>query len=110
MNQALQRFKLRSLSALCAGLLASTLAWSLDPFVMRDIRIEGLQRVEPGTVFASIALRAGETFTEEKGSAAIRALFGLGLFKDVRLEVSGDVLVVVLEERPIVADVDFVGS
>jgi outer membrane protein insertion porin family len=109
MNQALQRFKLRSLSALCAGLLASTLAWSLDPFVMRDIRIEGLQRVEPGTVFASIALRAGETFTEEKGSAAIRALFGLGLFKDVRLEVSGDVLVVVLEERPIVADVDFVG-
>ncbi len=76
---------------------------------MRDIRIEGLQRVEPGTVFASIALRAGETFTEDKGSAAIRALFGLGLFKDVRLEVSGDVLVVVLEERPIVADVDFVG-
>jgi outer membrane protein insertion porin family len=109
MNQALQRFKFRSLSALCAGLLASTLAWSLDPFVMRDIRIEGLQRVEPGTVFASIALRAGETFTEEKGSAAIRALFGLGLFKDVRLEVSGEVLVVVVEERPIVADVDFVG-
>ena len=109
MNQALQRFKLRSLSALCAGLLASSLSWALDPFVMRDIRIEGLQRVEPGTVFASIALRAGETFTEEKGSAAIRALFGLGLFKDVRLEVSGDVLVVVIEERPIVADVDFVG-
>ena len=85
------------------------MAWSVDAFVVRDIRIEGLQRVEPGTVFASIALRAGETFTEEKGSAAIRALFGLGLFKDVRLEVSGDVLVVVVEERPIVAGVDFVG-
>ncbi|MEI7784514.1 MAG: outer membrane protein assembly factor BamA [Betaproteobacteria bacterium] len=109
MNQALQRFKLRPLSALLAGLLASSLAWALDPFVMRDIRIEGLQRVEPGTVFASIALRAGETFTEEKGSAAIRALYGLGLFKDVRLEANGDVLVVVVEERPIVAGVDFVG-
>jgi outer membrane protein insertion porin family len=109
MNQALLRFKLRVLSTFVVGLLASTLSWAVDPFVVRDIRIEGLQRVEPGTVFASIPLRAGETFTDEKGSAAIRALFALGLFKDVRLEVSGDLLVVVVEERPIVADVDFVG-
>ena len=50
------------------------------------------------------------TYNDEKGSAAIRALFGLGLFKDVRLEVNGDVLVVIVEERPTVADVDFVGT
>jgi outer membrane protein insertion porin family len=68
-----------------------------------------LQRVEPGTVFASIPLRVNETFNDEKGSAAIRALFGLGLFKDVRLEVEGTVLIVVVEERPSVAEVDFVG-
>ncbi|MFM7341064.1 MAG: outer membrane protein assembly factor BamA, partial [Betaproteobacteria bacterium] len=54
-------------------------------------------------------LRVGETFTDEKGSAAIRSLFGLGLFKDVRLEVKGEELVVVVEERPVVAQVDFVG-
>jgi len=109
MNQVLQRLKLRSGFFLVAGLLASALSWAVDPFVVRDIRVEGLQRVEPGTIFASIPLRVGETFTDEKGSAAIRALFGLGLFKDVRLEVSGDVLVVVVEERPVVADVSFVG-
>jgi len=85
-------------------------AWAVDPFTVRDIRVEGLQRVEPGTVFGSLPFRTGDQYNDEKGSAAIRALFGLGLFKDVRLEVSGDVLVVIVEERPTVADVDFVGA
>lgn len=66
--------------------------------------------MEPGTIFASLPFRVGETYNDDKGSTAIRALFGLGLFKDVRLEVSGDVLVVIVEERPTVADVDFVGT
>ena len=91
-------------------MLTATLAWAVDPFTVRDIRVEGLQRVEPGTIFASIPLRVGELYNDEKGSAAIRSLFALGLFKDVRLEVSGDVLVVIVEERPTVAGVEFVGS
>jgi len=86
------------------------LSWAFEPFVISEIRVEGLQRVEPGTVFASIPLRVNETFTEDKGSASIRSLFGLGLFKDVRLEVEGTVLIVVVQERPTVADVDFVGA
>ena len=85
-------------------------AWAVDPFTVRDIRVEGLQRVEPGTIFGSLPFRVGESYTDEKGSAAIRVLFGLGLFKDVRIEVNGDVLVVIVEERPTVADVEFVGT
>jgi outer membrane protein insertion porin family len=85
-------------------------AWAVTPFTVRDIRIEGLQRVEPGTVFVSMPVRVGDTYNDDKGSAAIRALFGLGLFKDVRIDVSGDVLVVVVEERPTVANVEFVGT
>ncbi len=84
-------------------------AWAVDPFTVRDIRVEGLQRVEPGTVFASIPVRVGETYNDDKGAAAIRALFSLGLFKDVRLETEGDVLVVVVEERPTVAGLEFIG-
>lgn len=92
-------------------LLASSCvsAWAVSPFAVRDIRIEGLQRVEPGTVFVSIPVQVGDTYTDEKGSAAIRSLFGLGLFKDVRIEVNGDVLVIIVEERPTVADIDFAG-
>jgi outer membrane protein insertion porin family len=97
------------LGALCAAILTALPAWAVDPFTVRDIRVEGLQRVEPGTVFASLPVRVGETFSDDKGSAAIRALFALGLFSDVRLEVNGDVLVVIVEERPSVADVSFSG-
>lgn len=110
MQKQINRFKVRAVCAIAAGLFAASTAWAVDPFTVRDIRVEGLQRVEPGTIFASLPFRVGETYNDDKGSTAIRALFGLGLFKDVRLEVSGDVLVVIVEERPTVADVDFVGT
>ena len=108
-NQS-NRFGARTATAVAAMFLAVHAAWALEPFKVQDIRVEGLQRVEPGTVFASIPLRVGDTYNDEKGAAAIRALFALGLFKDVRLEAVGGVLVVVVEERPTVADVDFVGA
>ena len=91
------------------SLLACMPAWAIDPFTVRDIRVEGLQRIEAGTVFASLPLRVGDQYSDEKGSAAIRALFALGLFKDVRLETQGDILIVVVEERPSVAAVEFIG-
>ena len=89
-------FALRALA--CA--VVSLPAWAVDPFTVRDIRVEGLQRIEAGTVFASLPLRVGDRYTDDKGAAAIRSLFALGLFKDVRLETQGDVLVVVVQERP----------
>ncbi|ROZ76969.1 outer membrane protein assembly factor BamA [Ramlibacter sp. WS9] len=109
MKKQYKRFRLRTVSAMVAMAFVAN-AWAVDPFTVRDIRVEGLQRVEPGTIFASLPFRIGEQYNDEKGSAAIRALFGLGLFKDVRLEVNGDVLVVIVEERPTVADVEFAGS
>ena len=110
MKKQLQRVRVRSVSALVALAFVANAAWAVDPFTVRDIRVEGLQRVEPGTVFASLPFRVGEQYSDEKGSAAIRALFALGLFKDVRLETAGDVLVVIVEERPTVADVEFAGT
>ena len=91
------------------SLMACMPAWAVDPFTVRDIRVEGLQRIEAGTVFASLPLRVGDQYSDEKGAAVIRALFALGLFKDVRVETQGDVLVVVVEERPSVAMVEFIG-
>ncbi|WP_089958600.1 outer membrane protein assembly factor BamA [Limnohabitans sp. 2KL-3] len=94
---------------LVACALVSIPAWAVEPFTVRDIRVEGLQRIEPGTVFASLPFRVGDRYSDDQGAAAIRALFALGLFKDVRLETQGDVLVVVVEERPSVASVEFMG-
>jgi len=78
-------------------------------FVIRDIRVEGAQRTEAGTVFGYLPLRVGDRYSPGKGVAAIRALYGSGLFKDVRLEADGDVLVVVVEERPSIASIEMVG-
>lgn len=104
------RFHMRTVSTVaCLTFVAGT-AWAVNPFTVRDIRIEGLQRVEPGTVFVSLPVRVGDVYSDEKGSSTIRALFDLGLFKDVRIEVSGDVLVIVVEERPTIAELDFVGT
>ena len=108
MKKTFRRIGVRAATGVAAAVFAVS-AWAIDPFTVRDIRIEGLQRVEPGTVFASMPIRVGEQYSDDKASAAIRALFGLGLFKDVRIEVSGDVLVVIVEERPTIAEVDFGG-
>jgi len=78
-------------------------------FTVRDIRVEGVQRTEAGTVFSYLPVRVGDRFDPERGSQAIRALYASGLFKDVKLEVDGDVLVVVVEERPAVAAVELAG-
>ncbi len=85
-------------------------AHAFDPFVVRDIRVEGIQRIEAGTVFSYLPVKVGETMTDDKASAAIKALFATGFFKDVRLEVQRDVLIVIVEERPAVAQIDFIGN
>jgi len=88
---------------LLAGLVASLLAhsaWAFDPFQIKDIRVEGIQRTEAGTVFSYLPVKVGDTMNDEKAAAAIKALFATGFFKDVRLEIDGQVLVVVLELTP----------
>ncbi|MBI3383102.1 MAG: outer membrane protein assembly factor BamA [Aquabacterium sp.] len=98
---------------LLAALLASSLfqaAWAVEPFVLKDIRVEGLQRADAGTVFASLPFRVGDTYTDDKGAAGLRSLFATGLFKDVRIQIDGNIVVVVVEERPVISRVEFVGT
>ena len=96
------RLKPTFVAALVAA-LCQTSAWAVEPFVVKDIRVEGLQRADAGTVFASLPFR-------DKGAASLRSLFATGLFKDVRIQIEGNVAVVVVEERPVIARVEFVGT
>ncbi|MCK9507240.1 MAG: outer membrane protein assembly factor BamA [Pigmentiphaga sp.] len=98
----------RLLSTLLALALAP-LAHAFDPFVVRDIRVEGIQRTEAGTVFGYLPVKVGERFTEDQATQAIRALFRTGFFRDVRIEVDRDVVVVIVDERPAIADITFNG-
>ena len=105
-----KNFYLRRVGLGLASLFVLQGAWALEPFAVKDIRVEGLQRVEAGTVFASLPVRVGDTYSDEKAAASIRSLFGLGLFKDIRIEANAGVLIVIVEERPSIADVDFAGT
>ncbi|MBV8634431.1 MAG: outer membrane protein assembly factor BamA, partial [Burkholderiaceae bacterium] len=90
--------------------MCSSHAFAVEPFEVKDIRVEGLQRTEAGTVFNYLPLKVGETYTDDKGTAAIKALYATGLFKDIRIEVEGNVLVVAVEERPTINSVTFSGE
>ena len=94
--------------------LLITIGWSLhvhaaDSFVVKDIRVEGLQRVEPGTVFSYLSVQVGDTFTEEKGAEAIKALYSTGFFRDVQIQAQGNILIVIVDERPTISRIEFTG-
>ncbi|MEN9378379.1 MAG: hypothetical protein RJB15_57 [Pseudomonadota bacterium] len=95
-------------------LLLMSIGWSLhvhaaDSFVVKDIRVEGLQRVEPGTVFSYLSVQVGDTFTEEKGAEAIKALYSTGFFRDVQIQAQGNILIVIVDERPTISRIEFTG-
>jgi outer membrane protein insertion porin family len=103
-------FRLRPISAAMLALaLFSTQVQAFEPFQVKDIRVEGIQRTEAGTVFSYLPVKVGETLTPERASESIKALYATGFFKDVRLETDNDVLIVTLEERPGIASIEFTG-
>jgi len=94
---------------LLAALVMPALAHAFEPFVVRDIRVEGIQRTDAGTVFGYMPVKVGQPFTEAEATEAIRRLYGTGFFSDVRIETNNDVVVVVVQERPTIASVTFNG-
>jgi outer membrane protein insertion porin family len=85
-------------------------AEAFDPFVVKDVRIEGIQRTEAGTIFSYLPVKVGDTMTDDKAAQAIRSLYATGFFKDVSLEVDNGVLIVVVQERPSVAQIEILGA
>ena len=96
-------------ASVAAAMLAMATGALAQTFTIKDIRIEGIARTEPGTVLSHLPFQVGDEFTQEKGDTAIHSLYGSGLFRDVRLEQDGDVLVVMLQERPAVASISTQG-
>ena len=101
-------FVLRAVSAGLAALLAP-LAYAFTPFVVQDIQVNGIQRIDPGAVFGFLPVKVGETFDDAKASESIQRLYSSGYFNDVKIDTEGDVLVITVQERPTIASVSFNG-
>lgn len=99
----------RLLAALL-GMLVSASAFAISPFVIRDIRVEGVQRTEAGTVFSYLPVKVGDRIDDDKAAAAIKALYATGFYTDVRLEAENDVLVVFVSERPAISQIELNGA
>src|SRR3989338_398598 len=95
----------RILAVLLLSVLPISPVNAAEPFVARDIRVEGLQRIAAGTVFNYLPIKIGDTVTERDTQEALRALFKTGFFRDVHLERQGDVLIVSVVERPSIAGI-----
>ncbi|MBC8023770.1 MAG: outer membrane protein assembly factor BamA [Burkholderiales bacterium] len=96
--------------ALACALTAALPALAIEPFVVRDIRVEGVQRTEAGTVFTYLPVKVGERIDDEKAAQSIKALYATGFYQDVRLERDGDILIVYVQERPAISAIEIEGA
>lgn len=101
--------KLKSMLLLVSSLYAGSVM-ALEPFQVKDIRVEGIQRTEAGTVFSHLPVKVGEIMDDDLASQAIKSLYNTGFFKDVRIEAENDVLIVTVQERAAIAQIDFSGN
>jgi outer membrane protein insertion porin family len=94
---------------IAAMLLVSPYAQALEPFVVQDIRVEGIQRTEAGTIFSYLPVKVGNTLDSQQAATAIHALYATGFFRDVQLLEEHGVLVVRVQERPSIASIELNG-
>ena len=83
---------------------------AVDEFVIEDIRVEGLKRITPGTVFNYLPMKVGDKFNDAISSDAVRALFKTGFFDDVKVEKDGNDLVLIFKERPAIGSISIIGN
>ena len=93
----------------CLGQWSSAVAQT-EPFVIQDIRVEGLQRISPGSVFAALPVGVGDTLDTYASRAAAKSLFASGNFDDISIARDGGVLVVVVAERPSISEITIDGN
>ena len=79
------------------GLMRASFAF--EPYRVKDIKLEGLQRISVGTVFNYLPIKPGDKIDKSQIKNAIRVLFKTGFFKDVQMEREGDILVIFVAER-----------
>jgi len=101
---------IRILALLLGGLLYANIALATDPFIISDIRVEGLQRISEGTVYNYLPLDTGDRLTAANTRSAIRELYRTGFFRDIELSREGTILIITVTERPAIANIAFTGN
>lgn len=91
-------------------LFGSTSAFAVDPFVIKDIRVNGLQRITAGAVFNAMTIKVGDRYEDDQSGDIIRQLFQMGFFSDVNVELSADTIIINVQERPAITSIELEGN
>ena len=99
------------LAVLCAAsCIALKALAAFEPFVVRNFRVEGAQRIAEGTIYNYLPINIGDTVDEQRLREAGRALFETAFFQDFEFRRDGDTLVIVVLERPSILEFTFDGN
>lgn len=101
---------MKRIAALLVLAFAAGKALAFDPFVVNEIRIDGLSRISAGTVFSYLPLERGDRVDRARAAEAIRALYRTGFFRDVQIARQGDILVISVVERPAISKIEITGN
>ena len=96
--------------ALIFTLIGSGVALAVEPFVIKDIRVNGLQRITAGAVFNAMSIKVGDTYQDDQSGDIIRQLFQMGFFSDVNVELSNETIVINVQERPAITSIELEGN
>jgi len=88
----------------------SSNVFAVEPFVVKDIRVNGLQRITAGAVFNGLSVKVGDRFNDDRSEEVIRELFQMGFFSDVDVAQNGDVLIINVVERPAITSIEMEGN
>lgn len=89
--------------------LFSSDIFAITSFIIKDIRVEGMQRIELETIFNYLPVHIGDIFTNKQSIAVIKELYATGLFEDIQIQTKDNVLIVQVEERPAIGGINFTG-
>ena len=94
--------------SVCA--IETLLAQTIDPWIVRDFRVEGAQRISEGTIYNYLPINIGDTLDDQLVREAIRAIYATGFFREVEFRRDGSTLVLAVLERPSIDEFTIEGN
>lgn len=98
------------ITTLFFALLGTCTAYATESFIIKDIRVNGLQRITAGAVFNALTVKVGDAFDDESSGDVIRELFQMGFFSDVNVDQNADILIINVTERPAITSIELDGN
>ena len=101
---------MRPVYAVCLCLVMVDIGFAADPWIVRNFRVEGAQRISSGTIYNYLPINIGDTIDDQLVREAVRAIYSTGFFENIEFRKDGDTLLIAVLERPTIEEFTFSGN